>query len=92
MPRLELAPDGTLRRTGTIEAVLTTLARAAIDLLSSPAAATVKECAAEDCARLYVDRSRHGSRRWCDMNRCGNRAKAAGFRRRHKAEVGTVDA
>jgi hypothetical protein len=23
------------------------------------------------------------------MNRCGNRAKAAGFRRRHKAEVGT---
>jgi predicted RNA-binding Zn ribbon-like protein len=28
---------------------------------------------------LFVDESKNGTRRWCDMTACGNRAKA----RRH---------
>jgi predicted RNA-binding Zn ribbon-like protein len=32
-------------------------------------------CAAEDCAFLFVDASRPGTRRWCSMQRCGNLAK-----------------
>ncbi|MGW4649352.1 CGNR zinc finger domain-containing protein [Kitasatospora sp. NPDC004289] len=83
--RQELRPDGTLHRTGTAEALLATLARSAQRLLALPLAAPVKECAAETCTRLYVDLSRKGARRWCDMTRCGNRAKAASFRERHPA-------
>ncbi|WP_245560246.1 CGNR zinc finger domain-containing protein [Nocardia asiatica] len=30
-----------------------------------------------------MDTSRGGSRRWCDVTLCGNRAKSAAFRARH---------
>ena len=53
----------------------------ALHLLSSPDLARLRECAADRCGRLYVDRTKNGSRRWCDMGTCGNRAKA----RRHQA-------
>lgn len=39
----------------------------------------VRECNADDCSWLFLDGSRSGSRRWCSMKSCGNRAKA----RRH---------
>jgi predicted RNA-binding Zn ribbon-like protein len=65
-----------------VQAALASLARDAIDLLSGPLATRVRECAAEDCALLFVDTSRPGRRRWCSMEGCGNRAKTAGYRRR----------
>ncbi|WP_329270611.1 CGNR zinc finger domain-containing protein [Streptomyces sp. NBC_01451] len=80
--RCELLPDGTVLRHGTIGAVLSTLARDAVELITRTPE-QVKECAAAGCTRLYVDRSHRGSRRWCDMTRCGNRAKAALYRSRH---------
>ncbi|MFF9143373.1 CGNR zinc finger domain-containing protein [Streptomyces sp. NPDC014861] len=80
-PRPELRPDGTVLRHGAIEAVLSEVARDAIRLLTETPR-LVKECAAPRCTRLYVDRSHRGSRRWCDMTRCGNRAKAALHRSR----------
>ncbi|GAA3904864.1 CGNR zinc finger domain-containing protein [Streptomyces lacrimifluminis] len=80
--RCELLPDGTVVRHGTIGAVLSTLARDAVELITLTPE-QVKECAAPRCTRLYVDRSHRGSRRWCDMARCGNRAKAALYRSRH---------
>ena len=33
-------------------------------------------CAHPDCMRWFVDTSKSGRRRWCSMERCGNRAKA----------------
>ncbi|MEW2119646.1 ABATE domain-containing protein [Streptomyces sp. NPDC005474] len=80
--RCELLPDRTVVRHGTIGAVLSSLARDAVELITSTPE-QVKECAAPTCTRLYVDRSHRGSRRWCDMTRCGNRAKAALYRSRH---------
>ncbi|MFI1383956.1 CGNR zinc finger domain-containing protein [Embleya sp. NPDC020886] len=80
-----LAADGRVRRTGDIAAVLATVARSAVVLFGGADAAHVRECEAPTCTRLYVDSSRHGSRRWCDMRACGNRAKAASFRARHRA-------
>jgi predicted RNA-binding Zn ribbon-like protein len=65
-----------------VHAALATLARDAIDLLSGPLATRVRECAAEDCALLFVDASRPGRRRWCSMDGCGNRAKTTSYRRR----------
>jgi predicted RNA-binding Zn ribbon-like protein len=36
----------------------------------------------DGCDRLFVDLSRNRSRRWCDMQRCGNRDKVRRFRLR----------
>ena len=44
----------------------------------------VKACPGPDCGWVFHDRSRNGSRRWCDMAECGNRAKGAAFRSRHR--------
>jgi predicted RNA-binding Zn ribbon-like protein len=80
--RVRLAKDGTITRTGDAQAAIATVARAAVELLADFARA-VKECDADDCTMLYVDNSRRGVRRWCDMRGCGNRAKVATFRARH---------
>ncbi|WP_319942960.1 CGNR zinc finger domain-containing protein [Nocardia aurantia] len=84
-PRVELVADGVVRRTGTVDAALAAIARSAIELLGSPDRSRVKQCGRDTCTRLYVDTSRGGSRRWCDMAGCGNRAKSAAFRQRHGA-------
>ena len=65
-----------------IDGVLWAVARSAADLLTSDALAQVRECAATNCGWLFLDRSKNGSRRWCDMKVCGNRAKVQRFRRR----------
>jgi predicted RNA-binding Zn ribbon-like protein len=78
------ADHAPIERAGDVRAALSLVARAAIDLLGA-AAGTIKECEAPTCSRLYVDASRRGGRRWCDMRECGNRAKAAAFRARRHA-------
>jgi predicted RNA-binding Zn ribbon-like protein len=79
---LLLHPAHVARR-GDLTAALSTLARAAIELLGGPAAEQLKACRDELCTRLFLDSSRRGDRRWCDMRECGNRAKAAAYRDRH---------
>lgn len=53
--------------------------KSAADVLTSDRLKSVRECAADDCAWLFIDLSTNQRRRWCDMKGCGNRAKA----RRH---------
>lgn len=48
----------------------------AADLLTSSDLARLKVCAAADCGWLFVDTSKNGRRRWCQMSTCGSRAKA----------------
>lgn len=82
-----LRPDG--NRTyvrPTAAAALSTLARDAIELFSSPLAERIRICAAPDCGLLFVDSSRPGRRRWCSMQRCGNLAKVRSYRRGHAGE------
>lgn len=40
----------------------------------------VRRCSGGGCKRVFHDSTRNRSRRWCDMSKCGNRAKAARFR------------
>jgi predicted RNA-binding Zn ribbon-like protein len=49
------------------------------DLLASDRRRRVRLCANEQCRWLFLDQSKAGTRRWCAMASCGNRAKA----RRH---------
>jgi predicted RNA-binding Zn ribbon-like protein len=65
-----------------VDAVLSTLARDAIALLSGPLAERVKECEGEDCTLIFLDDSQARRRRWCSMERCGNLAKIAKYRAR----------
>jgi predicted RNA-binding Zn ribbon-like protein len=47
----------------------------------------VRECADPRCPVLFLDTSRNRSRRWCSMERCGARAKASAYYRRHRAQT-----
>ena len=51
----------------------------AADLLTRLDRLRIRRCANDECMWLFVDRSKGGTRRWCDMKSCGNRAKS----RRH---------
>jgi predicted RNA-binding Zn ribbon-like protein len=61
---------------------LSTLAREMIQLLSGPLAGRIRECASDNCPLVFVDASRPGARRWCTMERCGNRHKVRALRAR----------
>jgi len=60
---------------GNAKQALSTIARDAVELFSSTLANRIRICAADDCGLLYVDTSRPGTRRWCSMDWCGDRAK-----------------
>lgn len=67
----------------TLHGALATIARDAIDLFTGEQAQRIRECAGSHCILLFVDTSRPGKRRWCDMERCGNQMKTTSYRRRH---------
>lgn len=67
--------------------VLSTLARDAVDLFAGPMAGRLRRCSGTNCFLVFVDTSRPGRRRWCSMERCGNRAKVAAFRTRQGHEA-----
>jgi predicted RNA-binding Zn ribbon-like protein len=67
---------------------LARVSSAAAVLLTDELAPRLGRCAGIDhgCAWLFLDTSRGGTRRWCSMDACGNRAKArAHYRRTHTA-------
>jgi len=46
------------------------------DLIVSPEGGRLRHCLNDQCGWLFMDDSKNGSRRWCSMRSCGNRAKA----------------
>ena len=44
----------------------------------------LKMCAAEECRRVFFDRSKPATRRWCMSTLCGNRMKTRTYRERHR--------
>lgn len=81
---MQMRPDGDVTAQGAVTQVLSTLVRDAFDLLAHAGTNDIRECANDACTRLYLDTSRGRTRRWCGMAECGNRAKAARFRNRHR--------
>ena len=84
IPRLLPGPTRTWVGVQGVRNLMSTVARDAIDVFGGPRAARLKRCDGSRCALLFVDTSRSGRRRWCSMERCGNRAKVAAHRRRTK--------
>lgn len=64
-----------------LDQILWPIAYSAGDILNSATLQRVGICEDETCGWLFYDTSKNHSRRWCDMDDCGNRAKA----RRHYA-------
>jgi predicted RNA-binding Zn ribbon-like protein len=44
----------------------------------------LKMCAAEECRRVFFDRSKPATRRWCMSTLCGNRMKTRAYRERQR--------
>ena len=63
----------------SMPALLAPIIWSAADLLIRADRYRIRRCANDECLWLFVDASKTGTRRWCDMASCGNRAKS----RRH---------
>jgi predicted RNA-binding Zn ribbon-like protein len=86
----ELTADGTSAGWATpvrATQALSTMAREMIGLLSGPLSGRIRECASDDCPLVFVDSSRPGARRWCAMERCGNRQKLRALRARRTTDL-----
>jgi predicted RNA-binding Zn ribbon-like protein len=60
-----------------LDGILWPILRSAATLLTDGELNRVGQCADDrGCGYLFYDTSRNRSRRWCDMNSCGNRAKS----------------
>jgi len=71
-----------------LSAPLWPLARDAAQLLASDRIQYVRACASKTCEWIFLDESKNHRRRWCDMTKCGNRAKVKRFYVRQKRTAG----
>lgn len=74
-----LASEPDLRARGTMT-LGQAAAMSAMRALVLPDKTRIRAC--PNCDWLFLDRSKNKSRRWCDMNVCGNRVKAAAHYRK----------
>ena len=54
-------------------------------ILTSEERERVRSCGDPECGWFFLDTSRNRSRRWCNMQACGNRNKVRRFYQRHHA-------
>lgn len=69
---------------GRVPDALSVIAADAIEILTLPNRDRLALCASPTCQEMFVDNSQSHTRRWCDMNICGNRQKKA----RHRDAAG----
>ncbi|MER6225074.1 CGNR zinc finger domain-containing protein [Streptomyces sp900105755] len=63
----------------SVEDALSVIAADAIGILSGEREGKMALCASPTCRAAFFDTSRGATRRWCEMNTCGNREKKARF-------------
>jgi predicted RNA-binding Zn ribbon-like protein len=64
------------------------IARSAAEVLTTGPLERLKSCNGDSCGWVFLDQTRNGRRRWCEMEICGSRAKMRRFRARHAAAHG----
>jgi predicted RNA-binding Zn ribbon-like protein len=70
-------------REAPVEAIVGPISLSALTLLQQADLTRVKQCQGEKCGWLFFDATKNKSRRWCEMEVCGNRAKQKRFARAH---------
>jgi predicted RNA-binding Zn ribbon-like protein len=78
-----LTPEGNrqwrLTSASCVEDALGVIAADAISILAGERDGRLALCASPTCQAAFFDTSQSRTRRWCDMNTCGNRQKKARF-------------
>ncbi|TXR99948.1 zf-CGNR multi-domain protein [Streptomyces sp. col6] len=78
-----LTPEGKrrwqLQPASALEDALGVIAADAIAIVAGERDGRLALCASPTCRAAFFDTSRSRTRRWCDMNTCGNRQKKARF-------------
>ncbi|WP_121745977.1 CGNR zinc finger domain-containing protein [Streptomyces sp. E2N166] len=84
-----LTPEGErqwrLSPASGVEDALSVIAADAISVISGERDGRLALCASPTCRAAFFDTSRSRTRRWCDMNTCGNRQKKARFNANHRS-------
>lgn len=62
-----------------VDGALGVIAADAISIIAGERDGRLALCAAPTCRAAFFDTSRSRTRKWCDMNTCGNRGKKARF-------------
>jgi predicted RNA-binding Zn ribbon-like protein len=75
------------RATDTIQQALGPLVLSLSETLTKGDPARLRTCAHPDCVLRFYDDSKNGSRRWCSMSDCGNRAKATAYLGRQRSKT-----
>jgi predicted RNA-binding Zn ribbon-like protein len=70
------------RTTARARQAFAAMAREAVEIFAEDSLPRIRRCAADDCGLIFYDDSRSNNRRWCSMQRCGNRAKVRAHRTR----------
>jgi predicted RNA-binding Zn ribbon-like protein len=68
-----------------IESVLGPITLSALTLLTQADLSRIKQCHGDHCGWLFFDTTKNKSRRWCEMEVCGNRAKQRRHQTRRRA-------
>lgn len=69
-----------LGETSSVEDALSVIAADAINIITGERDGHLSLCASPTCQAVFLDTSQSRTRRWCDMNTCGNRQKKARFK------------
>lgn len=91
-----LTPEGRRRwqlsSASSVEDALSVIAADAIGIISGERDGKLALCASPTCLAAFFDTSQSRTRKWCDMNTCGNRQKKARFNanRRTKGSSGDL--
>ena len=76
-----LTPEGRLQwrlsRDSCVEDALGVIAADAISMIAGERDGQLALCASPSCQAAFFDTSQSRTRKWCDMNTCGNRQKKA---------------
>jgi predicted RNA-binding Zn ribbon-like protein len=84
---VEVRSGGTMALRAAREDALTGLSSVVAQLYDGFRNGTLdrlKMCASDECRRVFFDRSKPATRRWCMSSLCGNRIKTRNYRARHR--------
>jgi predicted RNA-binding Zn ribbon-like protein len=91
--RFEPAPRNSVWHWSTMEPAsldcpLWPIVRSAVELLAEGPLDRLKMCDGVNCGWVFLDQTRNGRRRWCEMEVCGSRAKMRRYRGRQAGAPG----
>ncbi|MGW2916834.1 CGNR zinc finger domain-containing protein [Streptomyces angustmyceticus] len=90
-----LTPEGNrqwrLGSASCVEDALSVIAADAISIIAGERDGKLALCASPTCRAAFFDTSQSRTRKWCDMNTCGNRQKKARFHANQRKNPGSAE-